>query len=151
MSESTLIMLPDGSELDLSDLSEDELLELYNSYEEQFGGLSTSVGTLVGGGFSTTFDSCLAPTTWQTMELAAKLFSLCLILRVATLFKISNRTKHFISFLTGIATFYVFFSEHSVLHHLLMLCAGGYVIMLAATKYKGVAVSFFCVAFLIAW
>jgi hypothetical protein len=148
MSDSTTIMLPDGSELDLSELSEDELLELYQSYEENS---LTSVGTLVGGGFTGTLDSCLGPTTWQTMEVAAKLFSLCLILRVLLLLSIPTRMKHLVSCLTGIATFVIFFSENSMVYHLLALCAGGYMLLLIVAKHKGAVVSLFCVAFLLTW
>jgi hypothetical protein len=151
MSDGTTIMLPDGSELDLSDLTDDELLELYQSYEEHLANSLTSVGTLVGGGFTSTLDSCLGPTTWQTMQVAAKLFSFCLILRVVTLVNIPTKMKHFVSCLTGIATFVIFFGEHSMLYHLLTLCGGGYVLIFIAAKHKGGVVSLFCVAFLLTW
>ena len=151
MSDSTTIMLPDGSELDLSDLTEDQLLELYQSYEEHLADSLTSVGTLVGGGFAGTLDSCLGPTTWQTMEMAAKLFSFCLILRVVALVNMPTRLKHFVSCVTGIATFVIFFAEHSMLYHLLTLCGGGYAFMFIAEKHKGAVVSLFCVAFLLTW
>ena len=151
MSESTTIMLPDGSELDLSDLTEDELLALYQSYEEQFATSMTSVGTLVGGGFATTLDSCLGPTTWQTMTVAVKIFSMCFILRVATLVNMPARVKHLISCITGVATFVIFFTEHSMHYHLLALCGGGYMLMCIAARHKGGVVSLFCVAFLLTW
>lgn len=151
MNEPTTIMLPDGSELDLSDLTEDELLALYQSYEEQMANSMTSVGTLVGGGFATTLDSCFGPTTWQTMQVAAKIFSMCLILRIATLVNIPPRAKHLISCITGIATFVIFFAEHSMLYHLLALCGGSYMLMCMAAKHKGGVVSLFCVAFLLTW
>ena len=151
MSDSTTIMLPDGSVLDLAELSEDELLELYQSYEENLGNSLTSVGTLVGGGFSETLDSCLGPTTWQTMQMVAKLFSLCLILRVVLLVNMPTRMKHFVSCITGIATFVIFFSEHFMVYHLLVLCTGAYMLMFIVAKHKGGIVSLFCVAFLLTW
>lgn len=152
MSESTTIMLPDGSELDLSDLTEDELLELYQNYEEDLANSVTSVGTLIGGGFASTLESCFGPTTWQTSQVAGKLFTLCLILRVITLVNIPTRWKHFASCLAGVATFVIFFSEHfHMLYHLFILCGGGYILMSIAVKYKGGFVSLYCVALLLIW
>lgn len=151
MNNRTSIMFPDGSELDLADLTEDELIELYESYGADMANSFSGVGTLVGGGFAGTFDSCVGPTSWQTMQVAAKLFSFCLVLRVLTLFNIPTRIKHLVSCLTGIATFVVFFAEHSILYHLLTLCAGGYILMFMASKNKGAVVSLFCVTFLLTW
>lgn len=149
MSDLTTIMLPDGTEIDLSDLDESELLELYRSYEEQDS--LVSVGTVVGGGFTSTLDSCLGPTTWQTMLVAAKIFAMCFLLRVVTLMKIPNRIKHSVSCVTGIATFHMFFVDHQMLYHLFVFCSIGYLLMVLAGKFKGALVSLFCVTFLLSW
>lgn len=149
MSDST-IMLPDGSELNLADLSEEELLELYHSYEIDLMNQGTDVvGTLIGGGFLTTLQSCVGPTTWQTMEMAGKLFSLCLILRIITLLKVPPNVKHLVSCGCGFLAFVIFFGEHFVLTHLFFLCGIAYGLLYYVTAYKGFIVSLFCVLFLL--
>lgn len=147
----TTIMLPDGSELNLADLSEEELLELYHSYETDLMNQDTGVGTIVGGGFVTTLESCVGPTSWQTMEMAGKLFSLCLFLRFVTLLKVPPNVKHLFSCLTGFFVFVLFFREHSVLYHLFFFCGVGYGLVRITTNYKGAVVSLFCVLYLLTW
>lgn len=143
------VMLPDGSELNLGDLTEDELLELYHNYET--GLISDNPGTLVGGGFLTTLHSCLGPTTWQTMEMAGKLFSICLILRVVTLLRIPTKAKHLASSLCGVAAFEIFYGEHSVLYHFFALLGLGYGLLFAPIRYKGAIICLFCVVYLLTW
>ena len=135
-------------ELELADLSDEDLVEYYDDLDEL--ALYREYEDFAKyGRFLYMFKSCVGPTTLQTVDMVGPLIAMCLILRIIALLRIPKLLVHLFSFVFGTAALFMFVKKNTA--YPLALSALGYPVLFLKNEKRGVVMALTSVSFLIVW